>query len=92
MSCETCKNHATPTERLIEDAQEQHRRDREKTKRTFIICTTICVLFAMFMFLISGIEVTTTKEESRIVQETSGEGDAVFQSGENARFYAEWGD
>ena len=92
MSCESCKGHKDPVDRLVSDSQRMEFLEKQKTRRCISICATICIIFAMAVFLISGIEVTTTKEESRIVRETSGEGDAVVQSGENARFYAEGGE
>lgn len=92
MSCESCKGHKDPVDHLVSDSKCMEFLEKQKTRRCISICATVCIIFAMAIFLVSGIEVTTTKEESRVVQETSGDGGAVYQAGENARFYAEGGD
>lgn len=78
--------------KMLIDALDQERADRRKTRRVSMICATICLvailLFAGLVGVVaSGVEITRTTET--ITQDTGeGSGDAVYQAGENARFYA----
>lgn len=85
--------------KMLIDALDQERADRRKTRRVSMICTTICLvailLFAGLVGVVaSGVEITRTTDTitrttDTITQDTGeGSGDAVYQAGENARFYA----
>lgn len=95
---ETDKEREDATFQLILDALERDRAERRKTRRICVVCASLCVvgllLFGgLFAVLAAGIQVdtTTTTEETHVTQETSGEGDAVFQAGDDAKFYADGG-
>lgn len=84
--------------KLLSDAMETERKERRKTRRLCVVCASLCVvallLFGgLFAVLAAGVQVdtTTTTEETHVTQETSGEGDAVYQAGDDAKFYAEGG-
>lgn len=79
---------------MLLNALEQDRKDRQKTRRVSVICATIC-LVAMLLFaavlgvVASGVEITTTTTTETVTQDTGyGSGDAVYQAGDGAQFYA----
>lgn len=95
---ETDKEREDAAFHLILDVLEKDRAERRKTRRICVICSAMCVvallLFGgLFAVLAAGVQInTTTKtEETHVTQETSGEGDAVYQAGDDAKFYAEGG-
>lgn len=83
---------------LLSDAMQAEREERRKTRRIAVICSCVCVVFALLCVgslavLAAGIQIETAKtettEETTVTQETSGEGDAVYQAGDGAKFYAD---
>lgn len=82
--------------KILIEALNQERADRRVTRRVSIICACVCVasllLFAGVLGVLAAginIETTTTTEESTVEQDTGGgSGDAVYQAGEGANYYA----
>lgn len=90
---ETDREREDAVFKMIIDALDRDRDERRKVKKLCIICASLCII-ALLSFcsilavLASGINIETTNTESTVTQETSGEGDAVYQAGDGSSFYA----
>ena len=93
MQSETQLEQAMALNQILLETLEADRKDRRKTRRISIICAAVCMvsllLFAAVLgVLAAGIQIETATEESTVTQETSGEGDAVYQAGDGSHYYA----
>ena len=77
-----------------EKAAEQTRKDRRITLILCMAALIACLITGgVFGLLASGIQIETTTTTTTVEQDTGeGGGDAVYQSGEYARFYASGGE